>query len=250
MIHISMSTLFISDLHLNPANPELIALTLEFLGSQTRNIQALYILGDLFNSWIGDDLVADEFLPVIDKFQQLSQQGVKIYLMVGNRDFLLGDEFSKQAGCQILTDPTIIDLYGTPTLLMHGDTLCTDDTAYQRYRYWTRISFLQQLFLKLPLRFRQGIANKIKQKSQEQKQFKSSMIMDVNQQTVMDTMQNHAVYQLIHGHTHRPAIHEFSIADHATRRIVLGDWSTDGFSMLRCDDDNIELVDPRVHITI
>jgi len=242
-----MTTLFISDLHLSPTDPELISLTLDFLDTQTKGIQALYILGDLFNSWIGDDLIIDEFLPVIDKLQQLNQQGLEIYLMVGNRDFMIGDDFARQAGCKILIDPTVIDLYGTPTLLMHGDTLCTDDIAYQRYRSWSRSSLLQWLFRKLPLPFKQRIANKIKQKSREQKLDKSPVIMDVNQKAVINIMQKYNIYQLIHGHTHRPEIHKFILAGQPAKRIVLGDWDNKHFSVLRCDRQKIELIDPRIN---
>ena len=160
-----MSTLFISDLHLNPNNPALIQLAVDFLNTKATQCDALYILGDFFNIWLGDDLVPEEFTPVIKQLQELHNSGVNTYLMVGNRDFLMGKDFAQQAGCELLDDACVIDLYGTKTLLLHGDTLCTDDVAYQRYRSWSRNKVVQWFFKHLPLKFRQNIADKIKQKS-------------------------------------------------------------------------------------
>jgi UDP-2,3-diacylglucosamine hydrolase len=240
-----MTTLFISDLHLSPENEALIQLTVEFLSSQTDDIDSLYLLGDVFNTWLGDDIVAVEFEPLITQLQQLHQMGIKTYLMVGNRDFMMGKQFAERCGCQLIAEPTIIDLYGIKTLLIHGDSLCIDDVSYQRYRRKTRNKFLQWCFLHLPVRYRQGISDKIKQKSREQKQFKSSMIMDVNQREVSRIMQEHDVQYLIHGHTHRPAIHPFTLANKPTYRIVLGDWEN-GISVLKCNDHQFVLSDHRI----
>lgn len=240
-----MATLFISDLHLSPDNPALIELAVDFLKTQTKDITALYILGDLFNIWLGDDIVPAEFEPLIEQLQQLHQANIKTYLMVGNRDFMMGKDFARRTGCELLDDHHIIDLYGTKTLLMHGDTLCIDDTDYQRYRRWTRNKLLQWCFLHLSARRRQGIANKIKQKSHQQKQTKSAMIMDVNPSEVVRVMNKFGVTQLIHGHTHRPAIHQIALSHNAAHRIVLGDWKNT-VSYLRCDQQQMQLADQRV----
>lgn len=241
-----MATLFISDLHLSPDRPDLIESAVQFLQHNTQHISALYLLGDLFNTWLGDDVVPSEFSPVITQLQQLKQRGINVYLMVGNRDFMLGQRFAQRCGCVLITDPTVINLYDKKVLLMHGDSLCTDDLSYQRYRLWSRNKFLQWCFLQLPRRFRQNISDKIKQKSREQKQFKSTMIMDVNHASVEKALLQHDVSYLIHGHTHRPAIHTLSINNSDAYRIVLGDWQDDKVSYLQCDKHNIKLVDQRI----
>ena len=165
--------------------------------------------------------------------------------MVGNRDFMMGKQFAQRVGCELLEDSCIIDLYGIKTLLLHGDTLCIDDISYQRYRQWTRNKLLQWCFLHLPASYRQGISDKIKQKSRQQKQTKSAMIMDVNQQQVERVMAQFDVLQLIHGHTHRPAIHQLSIQGQQAQRIVLGDWDEE-VSYLLCDQQQLQLIDHRV----
>lgn len=238
-----MTSLFISDLHLRPDQPEQIKLTVDFLNQHTQGVEKLYILGDLFNTWVGDDIVANEYQPLIDTLFSLKQSGIKTYLMVGNRDFMLGNEFTMRCGCTVLTDPTVITLDGIKLLLMHGDSLCTDDKSYQRYRRWTRSTFLQWCFLSLPASRRQAISDKIKQKSREQKQHKSAMIMDVNQQAVEQAMQQYNVNYLLHGHTHRPAIHQ--LAGGLKHRIVLGDWDQN-ISYIKYEDGKITLIDPRL----
>lgn len=236
-----MSTLFISDLHLSPDQPGLIQLTVDFLAQQAPNIDQLYILGDLFNTWLGDDIVPDEFQPLIDQLIALNHVGIKSYLMVGNRDFMMGKAFAKCCGMTLLADPTKINLAGQDILLMHGDSLCIDDVSYQRYRRWTRSRFLQRCFLCLSAKYRQGISDKIKQKSREQKQHKTAMIMDVNHDEVSRVMKQHSVKYLLHGHTHRPAIHQLDDNHH---RIVLGDWqSTPSFMLF--DGYQLQLFDPR-----
>jgi len=240
-----MTTLFISDLHLSPGDSARIQLVVNFLQTQSENIDKLYILGDLFNTWLGDDIVPEEFEPLILQLQQLHQSGIKTYLMVGNRDFMMGKQFAKRADCELLDDCCIIDLYGTKTLLLHGDTLCIDDVAYQRYRRWSRNKFLQWCFLHLSANYRQGFSDKIKQKSREQKQSKSAIIMDVNQDEVLRVMSRLNVTQLIHGHTHRPAIHTLKVNKQTAKRIVLGDWE-DEVSYLKCDEQQTLLVDHRL----
>lgn len=240
-----MPTLFISDLHLSPTNSDLIQLAIDFLNTQATQCDALYILGDLFNFWLGDDLVPAEFSPIIEQLQKLHNSGIKTYLMVGNRDFMMGRKFAQQIGCELLSDSHIIDLYGTKTLLLHGDTLCTDDIVYQRYRLWSRNTVLQWGFRHMPLKFRQVLADKIKQKSRQQKQTKSAVIMDANLAEVTRVMTEFSVTQLIHGHTHRPAIHSLEVSGRPATRIVLGDWHND-ISYLLCEQQRLQLIDPRI----
>jgi len=237
-----MSTLFISDLHLSPTQPELIQLTVDFLNQQAPNIDQLYILGDLFNTWLGDDIVPEAFQPLIDQLIALNQVGINCYLMVGNRDFMMGKAFAKCCGMTLLEDPSKITLAGQPVLLMHGDSLCTDDKSYQRYRLWSRNRFLQGCFLFLPASYRAGISDKIKQKSREQKQYKTAMIMDVNHDEVRRVMKKHDVRYLLHGHTHRPAIHDLG---HDAYRIVLGDWQQQSPSFILFDGYQLQLFDQR-----
>ncbi|MFZ7235217.1 UDP-2,3-diacylglucosamine diphosphatase [Avibacterium gallinarum] len=214
-------TYFIADLHLSENRPDLTALFVDFMQNQAKDAESLYILGDLFDFWIGDD----EHSPLIDLVKQqirhLTQKGVKCYFMHGNRDFLIGKKFAQSCGLTLLPTYQVIDLYGTPTLLCHGDTLCIDDVAYQRYRKKVHQKWRQWLFLHLPLKVRLKIAEKIRAKSKQDKQYKSNQIMDVNADFVRQIMQKFNVPQLIHGHTHRQNLHK--IPPHF-ERIVLGDW--------------------------
>jgi len=244
-----MTTLFISDLHLSPSDTARIQLTINFLKAQQPDITALYILGDLFNTWLGDDIVPQEFEPLVEQLYTLHNAGIKTYLMVGNRDFMLGKQFAKRAGCELLNDSCVIDLYGTKTLLLHGDSLCIDDVKYQRYRRIVNNRLLQWCFLHLTANYRQGISDKIKQKSRQQKQHKSSMIMDVNQSEVTRVMQKFNVKRLIHGHTHRPAIHALELEGQVAHRIVLGDWDHE-ISYLKCDEQQLKLVDHRISTSL
>ena len=240
-----MKTLFISDLHLSPDQPDLIRLATDFVAQQV-NVDAFYIVGDIFNTWLGDDLVPTEFDPFIQALQNLQQQGSKIYLMVGNRDFMLGKDFARRVGGTLLDDPVMIDVYGHKILLMHGDSLCTDDVSYQRYRKVVRNRWLQKLFLAMPLTVRQGISDKIKAKSKQQKQYKQAQIMDVNPASVRQVMQQYNATLLLHGHTHRPAIHTLqSSQNNSNYRIVLGDWQPDA-SYIEITPEKIRLVDKRL----
>lgn len=219
-----MKTLFISDLHLSPDQPELTRLATAFIAQQ-KDAAALYLLGDIFNTWLGDDLIPDAYQEFIQALQQQQQQGTKLYLMVGNRDFMLGEKFARLIGATLLPDPVVVQIYGRSVLLMHGDSLCTDDVSYQRYRKVVRNRWLQKLFLAMPLAIRQRISDKIKAKSKQQKQFKQARIMDVNPAAVRQVMKAHRIQLLIHGHTHRPAIHTLeSLRGEIGHRIVLGDW--------------------------
>lgn len=240
-----MSTLFISDLHLSPAHPKHIQIVVDFLAQQAANIDQLYILGDLFNTWLGDDIVPSEYQPLIAQLTKLQQVGIKSYLMVGNRDFMIGKAFAERCGMTLLADPTLITLGQHEVLLAHGDSLCIDDVSYQRYRRWSRNPVLQWCFLKLSTRYRQGISDKIKQKSRQQKQHKSAMIMDVNHQAVNKMMTQYGVNYLLHGHTHRPAIHHLNNGQY---RIVLGDWQPEP-SFILFDGYQLQLFDQRVPLT-
>jgi UDP-2,3-diacylglucosamine hydrolase len=240
-----VSTLFISDLHLGPGRSELQSQALDFLSREACQATALYILGDLFDYWIGDDAPTVEGLAVAKALRHLSERGIAVYFMAGNRDFLVGSAFARASGCQRLPDPTVINLYGMPTLLTHGDTLCTDDVAYQRARRRLRRPSILRTYLALPKSLRRAIAQHLRRKSQAHTQSQPSAIMDVNQGAVEALLQHHGVTQLIHGHTHRPAIHLFSMAERSMRRIVLGDWDQ-GRSVLTCTPAGFHLFDPRI----
>lgn len=232
-------TLFISDLHLDNKRPHIIAAFCRFL-QEISDTDALYILGDLFEYWIGDDDPAIGLQPVIDALRSLSRAGTPIYFIHGNRDFLVGKTFAKAIQCKLLAEETIIDLYGTPTLIMHGDTLCTDDITYQKYRAKARNKWIQKSLSLLSIKQRLKIAEKIRNKSVSATQGKQPEIMDVNQHAVEQVMLTHNVKYLIHGHTHRPAIHDLVINGSARQRIVLGDWYDQG-SVLRCTPEGINL---------
>lgn len=221
-------TLFISDLHLDPQRPEVIDLLVRFLDGRAAGADALYILGDLFEYWIGDDDVRDGLLPAIEALSRLSDAGVPVFFMAGNRDFLVGSGFAERTGCRLLEDPTRVELYGFPTLLMHGDTLCTDDVAYQGLRKQLRDPAWQAGFLALPVAQRRAQAEALRRESREATRGKAADIMDVNAAEVAATFRKHGVQRIIHGHTHRPAAHTLEIDDEPAERIVLGDWYTQG----------------------
>jgi UDP-2,3-diacylglucosamine hydrolase len=233
-------TLFISDLHLDAARPAITELFLSFLRTAAPQAQALYILGDLFEAWIGDDDPAPEHQTVIAALHELNAQGVALYFMHGNRDFLIGADFAAHSGSTLLTDPTLIDLYGTPTLLMHGDTLCTDDIDYQKFRRMVRDPHWQRDFLAKSLAVRRQMAQAARVESAAHTAGTAYEIMDASHDAVMDTLRTYQVTQLIHGHTHRPAMHDFELDGAPARRIVLGDWYEQG-SVLRCDADGCRL---------
>jgi UDP-2,3-diacylglucosamine hydrolase len=235
-----MATLFISDLHLSAERPDITSLFIQFLNKEARQAEALYILGDLFEAWLGDDMVLPEYAEAIAAMKALSDSGVPVFIMHGNRDFLLGEKFAAMSGVSLLDDPTCIDLYGKPTLLLHGDTLCTDDVKYQQFRTMVRDPAWQQQMLALSPTERLKLAREYRQMSQAETGNKAEDIMDVNQQTLEQVMQTQGVYYMIHGHTHRPAIHDFNINLQAATRIVLGDWYEQG-SVLVCDENGCEL---------
>lgn len=239
-----MSTLFISDLHLDPDRPVITALFLDFLQHRAAGAEALYILGDLFEAWIGDDDDARLGRQVAAALKDLTSRGVPVYLIHGNRDFLLGERFAAAGGVNLLPEATVIDLYGTPTLIMHGDTLCTDDLTYQGFRAQVRSPQWQAQLLARPLAERRQIARQLREGSQQATRQKASEITDVNPDEVIRIMRKYEVSRLIHGHTHRPAIHELLIDGKPAQRIVLGDWYEQG-SVLSCDATGcrLEIID-------
>ena len=214
-------TYFIADLHLSENRPHLLALFRQFMQEQAPEAEKLYILGDLFDFWIGDDEQSDLISEVQQLIRHLTEQGVPCYFQHGNRDFLIGKKFANACGLTLLPTYQVIDLYGTPTLLCHGDTLCVDDVKYQHYRKKVHQKWRQWLFLHLPLKVRLNIAEKIRAKSRQDKQLKSTEIMDVNAAFVQKMFAQFHVTQMIHGHTHRQKHHEIPPHFH---RIVLGDW--------------------------
>lgn len=219
-----MKTLFISDLHLDEVRPHIVELFTKFLEGDARKAKALYILGDLFESWIGDDDDSSLAADVANSLNALNKSGVPIYFMHGNRDFLLGNDYAAHAGMTILSDPSVIDLDGERTLLMHGDTMCTDDIAYQKFRAMVRDSGWQREFLAKPLADRRAFAAKARAESTKHTGNAKAEIMDVNPSAVEAAMRAHGVRRLIHGHTHRPATHRLRIDGQNAERIVLGDW--------------------------
>jgi UDP-2,3-diacylglucosamine hydrolase len=219
-----MSTLFISDLHLEETRPEITAAFHRFVREQASQADTLYILGDFFEAWIGDDEHTPLQDDVAETLRQLTAGGTRLFLMHGNRDFLLGNDLCERVGGTLLDDPTVVDLYGEPTLLMHGDSLCIADIEYQKFRKNMRNPEWQQAFLKRPLADRQQVARQLRQISMARNQGKQESIMDVTPEEVVRQMSEYGVRQLIHGHTHRPAIHDLEADGASAQRIVLGDW--------------------------
>jgi UDP-2,3-diacylglucosamine hydrolase len=219
-----MATLLISDLHLDEARPHIVDLYTSLLAGEARRADALYILGDLFEAWIGDDDDAPLPARVAQATSALRDSGVPVYFMHGNRDFLLGADYAARAGMTLLTDPTVIEFGGEQVLLMHGDTLCTDDAEYQKFRALVRDPRWQQSFLAKPLAERRAFATQARGESRKHTTMAAADIMDVNQNAVETAMRAHGVRRLIHGHTHRPATHRFDLDGQPAQRIVLGDW--------------------------
>ena len=235
-----MTTLFISDLHLDDRRPETTVLLQEFLQQEAATAQALYILGDLFEFWLGDDVPTKCSESVAGSLTQLHDQGVACYFMHGNRDFLLQEIYAKRTGMKLLPEEHVVDLYGEQVLLMHGDSMCTDDIPYQQFRSLVRDPAWQQDFLSRTPAERLQIALQARDASAEHKGSVDMQIMDVNQDQVIAAFERHGVHRMIHGHTHRPARHDLHIKGESAERIVLGDWYTQG-SVLRVKNGNYDL---------
>ncbi|WP_024560826.1 UDP-2,3-diacylglucosamine diphosphatase [Franconibacter pulveris 601] len=236
-----MATLFIADLHLCAEEPAITAGFLRFLAGEARQADALYILGDLFEAWIGDDDPNPLHAQIAAAIRTLVESGVPCYFIHGNRDFLLGKRFARESGMQLLPEEKVLNLYGKRVLIMHGDTLCTDDVGYQAFRAKVHQPWLQTLFLALPLFIRKRIAAKMRAGSQSANRVKDMAIMDVNPQAVAETLERHRVQHLIHGHTHRPAVHGLTANGEPAFRYVLGAWHTQG-SMIKVTAESIELI--------
>jgi UDP-2,3-diacylglucosamine hydrolase len=219
-------SLFISDLHLDPSRPATVRALADLL-TENHNCDALYILGDLFEAWVGDDEDTSLADSVRDMLRAFSSAGPALYIMVGNRDFLLGEAFCAEVGATLLPDPTVIDLYGTPTLLMHGDSLCTRDADYQAFRRTARDPQWQRELLSQPLEARRALAAQLRATSRDANSNKAEDIMDVTASEVAREMAQHNCQQLIHGHTHRPQCHQ----EAGGTRWVLGDWEATGWKL-------------------
>jgi UDP-2,3-diacylglucosamine hydrolase len=235
-----VATLFISDLHIDASRPAITEQFLKFLQTEASSAAALYILGDLFESWIGDDAPDAAQAAVIAGLHELASSGVPCFVMHGNRDFLLAAEFSRASGARLLPDPLIITLYGEPVLVMHGDALCTDDRAYQRLRATVRDAAWQRQFLALSIDARRALAGAARAGSQAHTAAMENTITDVNSSTVAAALRAAGTATLLHGHTHRPAIHAIEVDGKPRTRIVLGDWYHQG-SVLVWDHDGPEL---------
>jgi UDP-2,3-diacylglucosamine hydrolase len=234
-----MTTLFISDLHLHPARPAVNRCFLTFLAA-LEEARALYILGDLFEAWVGDDHPEPAYEPVKQALKRCNDAGTPVYLMHGNRDFLIGTRFARETGCTLLADPCAIDLYGRRTLLMHGDTLCIDDREYQAMRAKVRSPQWQQRVLSLPLDERVEMARRAREQSALSGLDKDEYLTDVNPEEVVRVMEQHRAELLIHGHTHRPGAHHLTHNGRQLQRIVLGDWYEQG-SVLRVSGERLQL---------
>ena len=235
-----MSLLFVSDLHLHPSRPGITRLFLDFLAGEARTSSHLYILGDLFEAWIGDDDPEPHYREVQAALRELVRNGVRVSFVHGNRDFLVGTDFARRTGVTLLPDRSVVEVGGQPALLMHGDALCTDDRAYQRLRRLTSSHGARRLMLALPLALRRRLAGWARRQSRSAQQGKPAAIMDVNRQAVDHALRTARVTRLIHGHTHRPAIHRFELDGQPAERIVLGDWYTQG-SVLRVTGNELKL---------
>lgn len=232
--------LFVSDVHLDAAAPEAQRQFLEFLRTQAAGARVLYILGDLFEAWVGDDDVGGDRSAVLTGLRELTSSGVACFLLHGNRDFLIGQDFCLQTGCQLLPDPVIADLDGERVLLTHGDALCTDDHAYQELRSIVRAPAWQRRFLRLPLADRLLLANEVRAGSRAHTTRSIPKIMDVNAAAVTAAFKAARVRRMIHGHTHRPAVHDALVESEPVQRIVLGAWYEQG-SYLACESGRYEL---------
>ena len=230
-----MSDYFIADLHLGPQRPHLTEHCLRFLSNQALQAKRLFILGDFFEYWLGDDAIHPHYQPIVDSLHKLSTQGVKVFFMHGNRDFLVGKKFAEQCGITLLEDPCVLEIAGQTTLLSHGDIFCTDDLPYQQFRTMVHNPEWQKAFLSKSIEERMAYAEQARNRSRDATLQKSDDIMDVNQQAIITAMRKYGVTRLIHGHTHRPSQHDFKIDDRACQRVVLADWGEHGH-YLRCSD--------------
>ena len=227
-----MTTLLISDLHLDASQPAIGEQFLSFLDGEARQADGLYILGDLFDAWLGDDDPNPYYAEMKVALRRLSDSGVPVYFMHGNRDFMIGEQFARETGITLLNDPVVADLHGHEVLLSHGDALCTDDVEYQKVRAMTRNADWQAMMMTRTIEERISFADAARKESMARNSTLTEDIMDVNQDAVKTIMREYGVDTLLHGHTHRPAVHDVELGDRLATRIVLGDWYEHG-SMVR-----------------
>jgi UDP-2,3-diacylglucosamine hydrolase len=237
-----MTVLFIADIHLSADRPDLISAFVNFIDKKASKCHSLYLLGDIFEAWIGDDYIEPAMETIVRSLQQLSHQGTHVFLLQGNRDFLMGTLFAKTIGATLLEENCLVDLPSEKALIMHGDQLCTDDIDYQQFRVMVRSKQWQQQFLDKPIAERLLIAQQLRAASKEQGSTKSMQITDVNQDAVIEAMNTANIKLLIHGHTHRPNTHSVSLAKGSGMRMVLGDWG-DKLWYIECTDAGCQLVD-------
>ncbi len=234
-------TLFISDLHLDEEQPAIADGLLAFLRREAAHAHTLYVLGDLFESWIGDDNETPFNTRIAAAFRAFTDAGRALYFMHGNRDFLLGEAFAARCGGALISENTRIDLHGTRTLLLHGDSLCTDDHDYQKFRTMVRAPQWQENILRLPLPARLALATKMRGESKMHNANKAENIMDVNEQAVAATLRKYHAEAILHGHTHRPAVHRVELGERMATRYVLGDWHTEKAWCIRANRSGIHL---------
>jgi UDP-2,3-diacylglucosamine hydrolase len=237
-----MATYFISDLHLERIESSITNIFTEFLDDLNQN-DSLYILGDLFESWIGDDNVTELSQYISDRLLSLSERNISVAIMHGNRDFLIGEDFCKASSIKLINDPRIIEIDTKKVMLTHGDELCTDDKEYQAFRSVVRNPLWQKDFLNFPISKREKIAGEAKDASKDSKENKAMEIMDVNTDAVLKAFNDHPVEIMIHGHTHRPNIHKISNEERKLTRYVLGDWSKNSAIILKWNEAEVELID-------
>jgi UDP-2,3-diacylglucosamine hydrolase len=231
-----MTTLLLSDLHLPTQPSELREGFARFLAGPARQARTVYILGDLFEYWVGDDAGLCDYAPEAAALRALTDSGVRLGLMHGNRDFMVGRRFAAATGIEILDDPLIVDLEGVPTLLSHGDVFCTDDRPYQRWRAFSRIRVAQAIFNRMPESARRGFGGTFRSRSEQKKTQKVvKAIVDVNEDAIRKAFRRYGVPRMIHGHTHRPAEHDYIIDGSARQRIVLADWRPGRMEYIACD---------------
>ncbi|MDO7928261.1 UDP-2,3-diacylglucosamine diphosphatase [Pseudomonas sp. KFB-139] len=232
--------LLISDLHLEEKRPDITRAFLDLLSGRARQAKALYILGDFFEVWVGDDAMSPFQSSICQALRELSDSGTQVFLMHGNRDFMIGKAFCKAAGCTFLNDPSVVALNGEPVLLMHGDSLCTRDEGYIKMRRYLRNPLTLWILRHLPLNTRHKLARKLRNESRVKTRMKANDIVDVTPEFIPQVMEQYGVRTLIHGHTHRPAIHKLQIGDQTAQRIVLGDWDRQGWA-LQVDEQGFSL---------
>ncbi|WP_288129580.1 UDP-2,3-diacylglucosamine diphosphatase [Microbulbifer sp.] len=236
-----MASFLISDLHLDETRPHITRAFYDFLAGPAAGAEALYILGDFFEVWIGDDDDAPLPQEVARQLKAFSDAGTRLYLMHGNRDFLIGEDYARRCGAELLSDPSLVELAGKPVLLMHGDSLCTLDEEYMAFRQQARNPQWQQALLAKPLEERRQIADQIRAVSKSMNSRKAEDIMDVTPEEVVNALRDHNTRTLIHGHTHRPARHRLEVDGEPAERIVLGDWGELGWC-IKADAKGLELI--------